>query len=358
MRAEPADDLHRSVSRGPRRHPDRRPRQDGRRLADAVAPTGRGPDARPLVPHRRLRHPLRRQVAHLPRRPPRCRGHSGSTRTTTTATSFPMASRPTAAPIGSTRSASPVGSAPNRTAASCAMPAFVAIPLIADRVVAWLEDRYARRAAGDPDALRPFLLVASFVNPHDIVLFPAWARRRQPDRAVTARSATRPRGTHAARGPRHEAGGTDRVSRDVPLRVRAGPCCRRDVLEEGAGVPRPLSPVARRGRCPARPGAARRHRARHRRRHRADVRPRRPARRARRTAPEVVQPVRRGDPGAVLDRSGRNGTDDRRGRGRRADLARRHRPDAARRGRDRRVDRGRRAGATTSPRSIRCPEPT
>jgi arylsulfatase A-like enzyme/putative intracellular protease/amidase len=53
-------------------------------------------------------------------------------------------------------------------------------PLIADRVVAWLEDRYARRRAGDPEALRPFLLVASFVNPHDIVLFPAWARRGSP----------------------------------------------------------------------------------------------------------------------------------------------------------------------------------
>lgn len=50
-------------------------------------------------------------------------------------------------------------------------------PLIADRVVAWLDDRYARRRAGDPAAQRPFLLVASFVNPHDIVLFPAWAMR-------------------------------------------------------------------------------------------------------------------------------------------------------------------------------------
>lgn len=50
-------------------------------------------------------------------------------------------------------------------------------PLIADRVVAWLEDRYARRRAGDADALRPFLLVASFVNPHDIVLFPMWVVR-------------------------------------------------------------------------------------------------------------------------------------------------------------------------------------
>jgi arylsulfatase A-like enzyme len=50
-------------------------------------------------------------------------------------------------------------------------------PLIADRVVAWLEDRYARRRAGDEAALRPFLLVASFVNPHDIVLFPTWVVR-------------------------------------------------------------------------------------------------------------------------------------------------------------------------------------
>lgn len=50
-------------------------------------------------------------------------------------------------------------------------------PLIGNRVVAWLADRYARRRAGDPEALRPFLLVASFVNPHDIVLFPAWALR-------------------------------------------------------------------------------------------------------------------------------------------------------------------------------------
>ncbi|WP_076247200.1 sulfatase-like hydrolase/transferase [Mycobacterium sp. SP-6446] len=50
-------------------------------------------------------------------------------------------------------------------------------PLIAERVVAWLTDRYARRRAGDPAAQRPFLLVASFVNPHDIVLFPTWSRR-------------------------------------------------------------------------------------------------------------------------------------------------------------------------------------
>ena len=53
-------------------------------------------------------------------------------------------------------------------------------PLTAARVVAWLEERYARRRAGDTDAMRPFLLVSSFVNPHDIVLFPAWARRGNP----------------------------------------------------------------------------------------------------------------------------------------------------------------------------------
>jgi arylsulfatase A-like enzyme len=41
----------------------------------------------------------------------------------------------------------------------------------------WYLDRYARRRAGDPAALRPFLLVASFVNPHDIVLFPTWVLR-------------------------------------------------------------------------------------------------------------------------------------------------------------------------------------
>ncbi len=65
-------------------------------------------------------------------------------------------------------------------------------PLIADRVVAWLEDRYARRRADDPDALRPFLLVASFVNPHDIVLFPAWLRRWPLDASPLDPPATPP----------------------------------------------------------------------------------------------------------------------------------------------------------------------
>jgi arylsulfatase A-like enzyme len=66
---------------------------------------------------------------------------------------------------------------PEPHGASLANSGFRRDPLIADRVVAWLEDRYARRRAGDAAALRPFLLVASFVNPHDIVLFPTWSRR-------------------------------------------------------------------------------------------------------------------------------------------------------------------------------------
>jgi len=44
----------------------------------------------------------------------------------------------------------------------------------ADRAVAWLEDRYRRRRAGDPAARTPFLLVVCFVNPHDIVFAPLW----------------------------------------------------------------------------------------------------------------------------------------------------------------------------------------
>ena len=49
-------------------------------------------------------------------------------------------------------------------------------PLIADRVCAWLKDRYERRRVGEQSATRPFLLIASFVNPHDIVLLPQWLR--------------------------------------------------------------------------------------------------------------------------------------------------------------------------------------
>ena len=57
---------------------------------------------------------------------------------------------------------------------------YIRDPLYADRVVAWLEDRYARRAAGDVDAKKPFLLICSFVNPHDIVLLPLFMRQGKP----------------------------------------------------------------------------------------------------------------------------------------------------------------------------------
>lgn len=66
---------------------------------------------------------------------------------------------------------------PEPHGAAMANSGFRRDPLFAERIVAWLEDRYARRRAGDAEALKPFLLVASFVNPHDIVLFPAWSRR-------------------------------------------------------------------------------------------------------------------------------------------------------------------------------------
>jgi len=55
-----------------------------------------------------------------------------------------------------------------------ALSGVVSDPVYADRAVAWLEDRYQRRQAGDRAALRPFLLVVSFINPHDIVFAPAW----------------------------------------------------------------------------------------------------------------------------------------------------------------------------------------
>ncbi len=69
---------------------------------------------------------------------------------------------------------------PEPHGASAANAGYVRDPLIADRLVHWLADRYRRRADGDPEALRPFLLVASFINPHDIVFAPIWLRRGDP----------------------------------------------------------------------------------------------------------------------------------------------------------------------------------
>jgi len=53
--------------------------------------------------------------------------------------------------------------------------------IYANRAIEFLQGRYARRAEGDEAALRPFLLVVSFVNPHDIVFAPGWLGRFGPD---------------------------------------------------------------------------------------------------------------------------------------------------------------------------------
>lgn len=53
--------------------------------------------------------------------------------------------------------------------------------IYANRAIEFLHDRYARRAEGDEAALKPFLLVVSFVNPHDIVFAPGWLGRIGPD---------------------------------------------------------------------------------------------------------------------------------------------------------------------------------
>ena len=52
---------------------------------------------------------------------------------------------------------------------------YVRDPIYAERTAAWLQDRYKRRAEGDQEAAKPFLLICSFVNPHDIVLWPIMA---------------------------------------------------------------------------------------------------------------------------------------------------------------------------------------
>ena len=66
---------------------------------------------------------------------------------------------------------------PEPHGAPLANSGFIRDPLIADRTVKWLEERYLKRRSGDKDAQKPFLLVVSFVNPHDIVLLPMFMRR-------------------------------------------------------------------------------------------------------------------------------------------------------------------------------------
>ena len=253
-----------------------------------------------------LRHPLRRQVAHQPRRPARpghrqAAGHQRRRRRRRS----PPPSTPTSTPTRWAPTASPAGSAPSRTAPAWPTAACVRDPLIADRVVAWLEDRYARRRAGDADALRPFLLVASFVNPHDIVLFPVWVRSQAPRRrALAARPAAR------ARGP-------DRSTRTCATKP-AAQIAYREAYPSGYGPAPAVARIYRPNAQRYRDLYYRLHaevdgpvdRVRRavtegrlgRRRARAHRRPRRAARRPRRPAPEVVQPLRRGHPGPVHHR--------------------------------------------------------
>ena len=77
-------------------------------------------------------------------------------------------------------------------------------------------------APATPTALRPFLLVASFVNPHDIVLFPAWERGRLAHRAVAARPAAGAAVAHRRRGPAGQARRPDRLPGRLPVGLRPG----------------------------------------------------------------------------------------------------------------------------------------
>ena len=218
-------------------------------------------------------------------------------------------------------------------------------PLIAERVVAWLTDRYDRRRAGDEAALRPFLLVASFVNPHDIVLFPLWMRRGLPDRLD---------GIEVPPVPFSPTDFEDLCTKPAAqVAYRAAyPSCygppgpgRVALPRAPPALPRPVPPAPRHRRRAPRPCATCRHRRHHRRStHRADIRPRRAARRPRRPAPEVVPALRRGHPGALRRRPSRClGRTHRRGPPCRvADVARRSRPHVAGRGRHRRGRRRRR----------------
>ena len=58
-------------------------------------------------------------------------------------------------------------------------------PVYATRAVEWLRTRYQLRSEGDVEAQRPFLLVVSLVNPHDIVYAPMWLGAIGPDHPFT-----------------------------------------------------------------------------------------------------------------------------------------------------------------------------
>ena len=245
-------------------------------------PPGRGAHAGPLVPGRRLRHPLRRQVAHQPRRPDRpgdrrAAGHQHDDGVVDRR----RRARPTSTPTRSDPYGFSGWVGPEPHGAALANSGYARRP--ADRGP-------GGGLAGGP--LRP----------------PARRRRRRPA-AVPARGQLRQPARHRAvpdvgagaarcdepspldpppvpaapdrgrgparpsRPPRSPTGRPTTRATARPLRSSA--IYRRNAQQ----LPGPLLPAARRGRRPAGPGAPRRHRRRlGRRRAGAHLRPRRPAR--------------------------------------------------------------------------------
>ena len=258
----------------------------------------RGADARQLVPGGRLRHPLRRQVAHQPRRPDRRDGQAarhqhrrrdGPARRRCSPTSTPTRWRPTA---------SPAGSGPSRTARAWPTAASAATrcsptggrlargPLRPPRAPA-TPKRCGRSCWWPASSTR----TTSCCSRRGAAAQPAQAARRSTRR-------TCPEAPTAARGP--VAPSPRRRSPSAPPTppatarrrrssgsTRKGAQAYRDLYYRlHAEVDGPLDRV-RRARRRAAAGDAVLVRT---------VRPRRAARRPRRAAPEVVQPLRRGDP--------------------------------------------------------------
>ena len=149
---------------------------------------------------------------------------------------------------------------PEPHGAGLANTGYVRDPLLADRVVAWLDDRYARRQAGDADALRPFLLVASFVNPHDIVFAPVWLTRTNP----LAPSLHEP--PDVPPSPTDDEDLATKPAAQIAYRASYPstygpvPMIERAYRANAQAYREPLLPAACRGRRSARPGAPRRDR--------------------------------------------------------------------------------------------------
>ena len=261
LRAEPADDLHRAVPGSARRHPDRRHRQALRRFAAALAAPGRGADARQLVPRGRLRHPLRRQVAHLARRP-RGSGHRPAARHQRRRRRG-RSGRGAALPrrgSARARTASPAGWAPSRTVRPCPTPVFVAT-----RCSPTGSSRGSRTATpGAAPATRP-RCDRSCWSPASSTRTTSCCSRRGSDAARWSRRRWTRRTCPPHRPPTRicdQAGRTDRVPRGLLLRLRSGRRDRSELPAERAALPRSLLPAARRGGRADRPGAPRGHRRR------------------------------------------------------------------------------------------------